>query len=63
VYTNSLHFFTFQMSAGSTNTVVWADEGLSISTNLSVPIVDVYSNQWTGGAIMEEPVIAEGYYP
>jgi hypothetical protein len=58
--TPGLHFWEWQFTDGSTNTVIWADEGTTITTNLGVGLTDIFSNQWTG-PIGIEPVIAWGW--
>lgn len=63
VYTNGtpgLHFWTWQFADGSTNTFVWSDEQVNVTTNLGVGLTDIFSNQWTGPIGME-PVIAWGW--
>jgi len=45
----------------STNTIVWADEQITVSTNFGVGLTDIWSNQWTG-PIGIEPVIAWGWH-
>jgi PKD repeat protein len=62
-YTNGtpgLHFWAWQFADGSTNTFVWADEQITVSTNFGVGLTDIFSNQWTGPIGME-PVIAWGW--
>jgi len=62
-YTNGtpgLHFWMWQFADGSTNTIIWADEGTAITTNFGAGLTDIFSNQWTG-PIGEEPVIAWGW--
>jgi PKD domain len=58
--TPGLHFWEFQFADGSTNTIVWADEGTTVATNFGVGLTDIFSNAWTG-PIGEEPVIAWGW--
>lgn len=55
--TPGLHFYEWQFADGSTNTVIWADEETTVTTNLGVGLTDIWSNQWTG-PIGIEPVIA-----
>jgi hypothetical protein len=55
--TAGLHFWTWQFAGGSTNTFVWADEQITVTTNFGVGLTDIFSNEWTG-PIGIEPVIA-----
>jgi hypothetical protein len=58
--TPGLHFYEWKFADGTTNTVIWADEQIKVSTNFGVGLTDIWSNQWTG-AIGIEPVIAWGW--
>ena len=62
-YTNGtpgLHFYEWQFANGATNTFVWADEQITVTTNFGVGLTDIFSNQWTG-PVGKEPVIAWGW--
>ncbi|HVM62082.1 MAG TPA: PKD domain-containing protein [Verrucomicrobiae bacterium] len=58
--TPGLHFWEFEFADGTTNTILWADEETTVTTNLGVGLTDIYSNAWTG-PIGIEPVIAWGW--
>jgi hypothetical protein len=59
--TPGLHFWTWKFADGTTNTFVWADEQITVSTNFGVGLTDIFSNQWNG-PIGIEPVIAWGWH-
>ncbi|MGD0060438.1 MAG: hypothetical protein ABSD58_13565, partial [Verrucomicrobiia bacterium] len=58
--TPGLHFWTWQFANGGTNTFVWSDEQITVSTNFGVGLTDIFSNEWAG-PIGIEPVIAWGW--
>ncbi|MGO9245251.1 MAG: PKD domain-containing protein [Verrucomicrobiia bacterium] len=55
-----LHFWEWQFADGTTNTFVWSDEMVTVTTNFGVGLTDIFSNQWNGPIGME-PVIAWGW--
>jgi len=59
--TPGLHFWAWQFADKSTNTFVWADEQITVTTNFGVGLTDIFSNQWSG-PIGIEPVIAWGWH-
>jgi hypothetical protein len=58
--TPGLHFHSWVFTNGTTNTFIWADEGITVTTNFGVGLTDMFSNQWNG-PIGIEPVIAWGW--
>jgi len=60
--TPGLHFWTWKFADGSTNTFVWADEQIAVTTNFGVGLTDIFSNQWSS-SIGIEPVIAWRWPP